>query len=117
MVKKAITVCGAWLVLGAFLWFILPEEFKWIAYIPIALPPLAATITIVIIIFQKFDYLKPRAPPIIRGKTITQCFSCPYGVVVPNVVSESFPIVKCGDAGGRTNYTPDKIPRWCPYAK
>ena len=114
--KRAITICGAWLVMGAILWFILPEEFKWVAYIPILLPPLAVIITGVIILFQRFGFFKPRVATI-DGRTVTQCFLCPWGAVQDNVVSISFPIVKCGDAGGRTNYTPNVVPRWCPYAK
>ena len=114
--KRAVVICGAWFLLGAALWFILPNEWVWIAYIPISLPPLAVIIAGVIILFQRCGYFKPRVA-IIDGRTITQCSLCPWRTVQDNPISISFPIVKCGDAGGRTNYTPNVVPRWCPYAK
>lgn len=49
-------------------------------------------------------------------KFITTCTICPYAIVRKNVWSKNYPTHQCGMMGDKFIYTPNLIPRWCPYA-
>jgi hypothetical protein len=117
-IKKVASICGAWLVLGVVLWLVLPEQLKWIAYISVMVLPAAFAITGAIILLRRIPVFKNLFAPrvaIIRGRTVTACYLCPYRFLKDNPVNKSYPIVKCEDKEMKINYTPDKVPRWCPY--
>jgi len=51
----------------------------------------------------------------IRNKIITNCSICPFAIVRPNVWSRNYPTHQCKMMGEKFIYTPNIIPKWCPY--
>ena len=105
----------AWVVASIFAWcFVLPDEFKWIAYLPILF------VVFVIVAFVAAVILNPILPkPVshvyVGHKRVTCCQFCPMADIRDNIVNNSFPVVKCRETA-KVCYNPKGIPRWCPYA-
>ena len=112
---KIIAILSAWGLAGIIAIIILPQEWKWLAAIPLSLMVLAPLI-VGIIIFIRPYLPKPITSVTVRGKKVTCCQLCSQADTRRNPVNPNYPVVKCLEQG-RTSYAPMKIPRWCPYAK
>jgi len=96
-------------------YYVLPDEWKWIAYAPAAFLLFAFWITAAIIPLRQF-YPKPIAFVYVGRKRVTACQYCPMSETKDNIVNSKFPVVKCMETA-KVCYTPMAIARWCPYAK
>lgn len=105
----------AWVVVSIFAWcFLLPEWLLWMAYLPVAFAMLAVIITGIAIICAPI-LPKPITRVYVGSRCITCCNYCPMADIKDNIVNSSFPVVTCRETA-KISYTPNSIPRWCPYA-
>ena len=95
--------------------YILPDDWKWLAYGPIVFIFLAFIITGLVIISRPI-MPKPIEYVYVNHKRVTCCQFCSMAEVKDNIVNNKFPVVTCRETA-KTCYQPMKIPRWCPYAK
>ena len=96
-------------------YYILPDNWKWLAYGPVVFIFLAFIITGLVIITRPI-MPKPIECVYVNHKQVTCCQFCSMAEVKDNIVNNSFPVVTCRETA-KTCYQPMKIPRWCPYAK
>jgi len=114
---RAFGICYLiWTVVSIYAYYyLLPKEWGWLAYGPIAFILIAFTLTGIAIISRQM-LPKPIDCVYVNHKRVTCCQFCPMAQTKDNIVNNSFPVTTCMEMA-KVCYQPMKIPRWCPYAK
>ena len=114
--RNVLFIYTIWTALSIFAYyFILSDDWKWLAYGPVIFLIMAFLITGVIILTRPI-HTKPVECVYVNHKRVTGCQFCSMAEIHDNIVNNSFPVVKCRETA-KTCYQPTNIPRWCPYAK
>lgn len=103
------------LVVSFACYFFLPDEWRWVAYVPAVWLVVAVIITWLAIALHgtgmaSLEYVY------VNRKRVTCCHFCSMSETKENIVNSKFPVVKCRETA-KVCYSPMKIPGWCPYAK
>ena len=114
--KRIVGIIGLWILLSAFLWYFHPLQISWLWMVPIIFV-IAVPVTFAAVILIRPFLPKPITSVLVCGKITTACMFCKMADVKNNVINPNYPVVKCLEKGRKTNYTPMKIPRWCPHAR
>lgn len=94
--------------------FFLPNEWKWVAYGPLAFLMIVVVSTSIAIISRPF-IPRPIEAVYVGRRRVSCCQFCPMADIKDNIINSGFPVVKCRETA-KVCYAPMKIPRWCPYA-
>lgn len=113
--KKVIGVFGVWILMAIAGLMLLPEDWKWLMWAPIALIVVALGASLIGILLMRLGFFRPTVA-IVNHSRVKSCLSCPARYLKDNPFSKDLPICKCKDKGMRTCYSPLKVPRWCPHA-
>ena len=113
--KKVAKIFGAWLLMSVVFWLILPSDWKWFTYVPIAMIPTALVLAGIAILLKHLGFFKPRRA-MVNHHQINACMFCPFRQVKDNPVNYKFPILKCSEKGMKTIYRQEVVQWWCPHA-
>ncbi len=90
------------------------SPFWWIWIIPAMLLILTFIILAIGLILGKLGFFNPRYA-LVNHKRVRSCLECSAHCIKPNPINAAMPICKCEDNNMKTNYSPGKVPRWCPH--